>query len=112
MQLDLQNFQQAYQDSYTADSLHKRELNIYDRLSSDDLVELAAIDFALKQHYQNEKTHPTPVAPKELILVSQHCSNDTVPFRQIPIQHPDLMSFDEVAANNNNNGNQDFQPGV
>ena len=111
VQLDLKNFQQALQDSYTAGSLHERELNIYDRLSSNDLAELAAIELELKQYYQSEKIHPTPVAPKELILVSQHCSNETIPIQQVATQHPDLMSFDEVAANNINNC-QDFQPGV
>ena len=110
--MDLKNFQQALQDAYTAGSLHERELNTYDKLNSKDLAELAAIEFELKRYLQSEKIHPTPVAPKELILVSQHCSSETIPIQQVAPQHPDLMSFDEVAAANNINNCQDFQPGV
>ena len=111
-QLDLRNFEQAFDKCHAACFLHDKEPNTYDKLSSSDLIQLEAVDLALKRYYQNEKIQPTPVAPKEMILVSQHCSTDTIPIQQISTQHPDLMSFDEVAANNNNIGKKDFQSGV
>ena len=108
----MQNFDAAADLYGTTLYLHRNELYKTERLNSLDLVELSKIDSALRKHFQQHSKSPVPVQPSEVILVAQRQScpqNDggEIQFQQTPMQHPDLMSFDEVPSND-----QDFIPGV